>query len=180
MQEVSIRLRFIRECLGSAKRRKGRDQTVFRMPRDPRGRVMFLPSWWSQLMAYAAKVHNLGQSLVSKIDWDPIVDGAPQKNWRRIIVAPSDDPKGRARYAVHEAFPPGSVIAIKAVLPDGLGVDDFQELLTIAGTYKGISPYKPKDENYGTFEVVSVKKAVRQKQENTNENVSTAQPVREG
>jgi len=181
MQEVSIRLRFIRECLGSAKRRKGRDQTVFRMPRDHRGRVMFLPSWWGSLMDYAAKVNNLGQSLVRKIDWDPIVDGAPRKDWRRIITPASEDAKKRTRYAVHEAFPPGAVIGVNAVLPDGMTVDDFQELLTIAGTYRGISPFRASEETYGTFEIVSVKKAVRQKQESTNEHVTTtAEPVKKG
>lgn len=177
MQEVSIRLRFIRECLGSAKRRKGADQTVFCMLRDHRGRVMFLPSWWNKLMGYAAKVHNLGQSLVRKIDWDPIVDGAPRSNWRRILVTASDDAKGRQRYAVHEVFQPGSMIGVKAVLPDGLSVGDFYELLTIAGTYKGISPFQMSGENYGTFEVVSVKKAIRQKRRDTNNRVTQAQPV---
>lgn len=175
MQEVSIRLRFIRECLGSAKRRKSvKDQVVFRMPRDPRGRVMFLPTWWGSIMTYAAKVHNLGHASVRKIDWDPIVDGAPRQGWRRIITPPSEDPKGRARYAVHEAFHPGDVIGVKAVLPDGLGIDEFQELLTIAGTYKGVSPYQPSGENYGTFEVVSVKQAVRKIQNSTHNNKNTA------
>jgi hypothetical protein len=178
MQEVSIRLRFIRECLGSAKRQKGQDQTVFCMPRDPRGHVMFLPSWWKSLMAYAAKVRNLGQSLVGNIDWDPIVDGAPT-NWRRIIVPPSKDRKRRARYAMHEAFPPGSFIGIKAVLPDGLSLDDFQEILTTAGTYRGISPYQPPGESYGTFEVQSVKKA-RQKQEQNPTPITQPQPVQDG
>jgi hypothetical protein len=141
---------------------------------------MFLPSWWNQLMCYAAKVHNLGQSLVRKIDWDPTVDGAPRRNWRRVLVAASDDRQGRERYAVHEAFPPGSTIGVKAVLPDGLSVDDFQELLTIAGTYKGISPFRNDEENYGTFEVVSVKKAIRQKRKDNTDHVEKAQPVKEG
>lgn len=176
MQEVNIRLRFIRECLGSAQRRKGRDQTVFRMLRDHRGRVMFLPSWWKQLMDYAARVRNLGQALVGRIDWDPIIDGAPRKDWRRVIVPASADAKGRQRYAVHEAFPPGAVVGVNAVLPDGLSVDEFHELLTLAGTYRGISPFKAPDENYGTFEIVSVKRTVRQQREVTKDNVTSTQP----
>lgn len=176
MQEVSIRLRFVRECLGSVKRRKAHDQVIFCMPRDHRERVMFLPSWWGNLMKYAAKVSNLGHSDVRKIDWDPIIDGAPRHNWRRIVVPAAADKRKRARYAVHEAFPPGAVIGVKAVLPDGLSVDSFQELLTIAGTYKGVSPFQSEAENYGTFEVVSVKKAVRQQPRDMTEIKTSATP----
>lgn len=179
MQEVSIRLRFIRECLGSARRRNGAGQVVFCMPRDGRGRIMFLPSWWGSLMRYAAKVANRAHTEVPKIDWDPIVDGAPRKDWKRIIVTAAEDRKGRARYAVHEAFQPGSVIGVKAVLPDGLTVDLFQSLLTIAGTYRGISPFHSDTEKYGTFEVESVKRAVQQA-EITNAPDHQIQPTTDG
>ena len=162
MQEVSIRLRFLRECLGSAKRQNGRGQTVFYMLRDPQKRIMFLPTWWHSLMAYAAKVRNLGQQLVSGINWDPHVDGSVRGDWRRIVVPASRDSKQRARYALHEAFPPGSVIGVNAVIPDGLSIEALQDLLSVAGTYRGISPFRSQDENYGTFEVVSVKRTARQ------------------
>jgi hypothetical protein len=115
-------------------------------------------------MRYAAKVANRAYGLVGKIDWDPIVDGTPRTDWRRTVVSAHDDPKKRERYAVHEAFPPGSVIGINAVIPKGLTVDEFANLLSIAGTYKGISPFREDDERYGTFEVLSVKPAVRNRE----------------
>lgn len=162
MQEVSIRLRFLRECLGSAKRPNGRGQTIFYMLRDPQHRIMFLPTWWHDLMSYAAKVRNFGQQLVRRINWDPTVDGSVRGDWRRTVVPASRDSKQRARYALHEAFPPGAVIGVNAVLPDGLSIEAFQDLLTVAGTYKGISPFRSQDANYGTFEVVSVKRTACQ------------------
>jgi len=160
MQEVTARLRFSRECLGAAKRKRA-GQTVFCMPRDAGGRVMFLPSWWRGRLHYAATVANKCQDIVHAIDWDPVVDGNPRHSWKRVVVAGRDDPKGRERYAMHEAFPPGAVIGVNAVLPDGLSVDVFSELMEIVGTYRGISPFQHVDETFGTFEVLSVQPAAR-------------------
>lgn len=161
MQEVQIRLRFNRECLGAVRRKTRRGQTVFRLPRDARGRVMFLPTWWAGLMCYAATVANRAHKLVRKIDWDPIVDGSPRCDWRRTVVSAREDTRGRERYALHEAFPPGSIIGVRAVLPSGLTVDEFQELLVVAGTYRGISPFQEDCERFGTFEVVTVTPTIR-------------------
>jgi len=158
MQEVTIRLRFLRECLGSVRRKTRRDQTIYEMPRSPAqdGRVMFLPSWWRSLMQYASKVANLHQRLAGSVDWDPHVDGNPRRDWRRTVVSRSEDKRNRQRYALHEAFHPGAVIGVNAVLPDGISIEEFQRLLEIAGTYRGISPFKSDDDKYGTFEVVSI------------------------
>lgn len=177
MQEVTIRLRFNRECLGAAKRTKRRGQyekIIFCMPRDPNGRVMFLPTWWSIIIKYASAVVNLGQGLVGKIDWDPVIDGHPCPNWRRIVVPARDDSANRTRYCSHEAFRSGDVIGVNAVLPDGLSADDLCELLTVAGTYKGISPFQKEGERYGTFEVLSVCPTVRSRRENQATDVVEA------
>jgi len=167
MQEVTIRLKFTRECLGSVRRvkmRNGFGKTIFSMPRGPGGRVMFLPTWWSELVKYASELANLGQGLVGKITWDPVVDGYPRPNWRRIVVPARRDRRGRARYCSHEAFGPGDTIGVNAVLPTGLSTEDLFTLLELAGTYKGISPFHRNQELYGTFEVVSIRPAVRSKQ----------------
>lgn len=167
MQEVTIRLRFVRECLGSAKRKKRKgqsSQTVFCFARDHRDRIMFLPTWWAVLMRYAAKVAGRAYGIVGEINWDPIVDGKPRSDWKRTVVSAHDDPKRRERYAIHEAFPPGAVVGINAVIPGGLTVDELSDLLTIAGTYKGISPFRAEDAQYGTFEVLSVKPTVRNRE----------------
>lgn len=169
MREVTIRIRFNRECLGSARRRGAKGQVKFCMLRDPRHRVMFLPSWWHQLLRYAATVTNQQQGIVKRIDWNPVIDGMPRAAWKRTIVADGKVER-RMRYAVHEAFLPGDVVGINAVLPDGLSIEQFQELLEIVGTYKGISPFQRDDERYGTFEVLSVRPTVRRMPVQVDEN----------
>jgi len=155
MQEVAVRLRFRTACLGNAPRRTTRGDRIFSMQRDDQGRVLFLPSWWRELLEYAAKVRSRYLGLVSQIRWAVYVDG-PVKTWRRTIVAAKDDVRGRERYSLHEAFRPGDVVAATAVLPTGLSLDAFIDLLTVAGTYAGISPFKDANFTYGLFEVVSV------------------------
>jgi hypothetical protein len=73
---------------------------------------------------------------------------------------PENKPNSRQKYALHEAFLSGSVIGINCVLPRDISLDDLWQLLDIAGTYKGISPYKP-NEGFGTFRVVSIRKRKR-------------------
>ena len=120
MQEVTVVLRFNRVCLGAAKKKK-HGQTVFCFDRDPVGRVMFMPSSWLSCMRYAAKIANLHHALVKKIDWCPIVLGKPRNDWRRTIVGKQNQntEQTRSHYALHEAFKPGDVISVSAVLPDG-------------------------------------------------------------
>ena len=69
---------------------------------------------------------------------------------------PENKPEARARYALHEAFLAGDTIGVNCVLPDGLSMDDLWQLMDVAGTYKGISSFKP-DEGYGTFRVEEVR-----------------------
>lgn len=153
MEEVCIQLRFNRPCLGVAKRQEGK-RTIFRMDRDAAGKVMFMPSAWQGLMRYAAKVANRHQTLVKDIDWNPVIDGEPQREWRRWI-APEGDTR-RTHYALHEAFMPGDVVKITAVLPDGMTRETFRDLLELAGNYRGFSPFNNQTEKFGTFEVVSI------------------------
>lgn len=146
LQEVTVRLRFNNECLGAVRKRDCNE-----MLRDPEGRVMFMPTWWQAIVTYAAKVCNKHQTLVREIDWDPVVDGAP-KPFRRYY-----EPN---RFTVHEAFLKGDVIGVNCVIPSGVSIDDLWELMNCAGSYKGISPYKP-ERKYGTFEVVEIRPRVR-------------------
>ena len=159
MQEVTIRLRFTRECLGYARKplRRRRD-VMYCMPRDGQGRVQFLPSWWREIMRFAAKVVGRHLRDVDEIAWAGPVDGMLH-TWRRVVV-PAKEGR-RARYALHEAFRPGTVIRVNAVLPRALGIDEFVRLLEVAGTYRGVSPFRADGDTYGTFEVVSVLPAIR-------------------
>lgn len=154
MQEVTINLRFNRVCLGAAKRRRN-GQVYFGFDRDPAGRVMFMPAAWLGVMRYAAKLANKHHSIVHKIDWCPVVEGAPRNDWRRTIVSQHNG-ETRSHYAVHEAFQPGDVIILSSVLPDEITLEDFERLLEIVGKYKGFSPFNNTTEHYGTFEVISI------------------------
>ena len=82
MQEVTIRLRFNRECLGFVSTRNDSGHVLYKMPRDGQDRVMFLQSWWKGLFRYAAKVVGRCHNLVQKIAWDPVVDGNVH-DWKR-------------------------------------------------------------------------------------------------
>lgn len=154
MQELVIRLRFNRVCLGAAKRRR-RGQVYFGFDRDPAGRVMFMPSAWLSVMRYAAKLVNKHHGDVQKIDWCPVIDGVPRNDWRRTIVTRQGDDT-RTHFAVHEAFQPGDTIVVSCVVPDEIAFEDFERLLEIVGKYKGFSPFNNNTEHYGTFEVISI------------------------
>jgi len=147
MTEIEAKLRFNNYCLGDC-----RFGSISAFLHDPDGRVMFMPTWWASLMRYAAKVLNRHHRTVKEIDWAPVVHGTCRE-YRRYY-------KPR-RFRLHEAFYPGDVIVVYAVLPDGLPISDFQELLSIAGQYKGISPFGA-DRNFGTFDVESVQPRKRQ------------------
>jgi len=140
--EIEVTLQFNQHSLGDCRHKK-----ISRMLRDPNGRVMFLPTWWQALMRYAAKVVNRHHDDVNDIDWAPVVDGETTE-FKRYYA--------QGRYTVHEAFFPGDKIVVHAVLPHTIPVEDFRELLSTAGKYRGISPYKP--DRYGTFEVIDVRK----------------------
>jgi hypothetical protein len=155
MQEVTIAIRFNRVCLGAAKKKK-HGQTLFCFDRDPVGRVMFMPSSWLSCMRYAAKIANLHHALVKKIDWCPVVIGKPRNDWRRTIVTKQNTDGQKSHYALHEAFKPGDVISVSAVLPAGISLEDFDRLLTLVGKYRGFSPFNNIQEKYGTFEVISI------------------------
>ena len=159
MQEVTIRLRFTQPCLGFAKKpvRRGKG-VIYRMPRDSQGRIQFLPSWWRENLEFAAKVVGRHGKSAKSVAWAAPVDG-PLKEWKR-IVTPGNGKK-RARYALHEAFRPGTEIRVNAVLPKDIGIDAFTNLLEVMGTYKGISPFRKEGETYGTFDVVSVLPTIR-------------------
>jgi hypothetical protein len=167
MREVTVRLVFNRECLGYIKRptASGRG-VIFKMLRDREGRVLFLTSWWRERMTFAAKVLSRCGDLVGKIDWNPVVVGRTY-TWKRAVVKAADDPRGRSRYALHEAFRPGDEVLIAAVVPDGIADTDFLELLRVIGAYRGISPYRSDTDKYGTFSVAAVLPARRGQQDDT-------------
>lgn len=158
MQEVTIRLRFTTACLGHVNKNDGRN--LYEMARDHSNRVMFFASRWQQELAFAAKLASFADRLVNDIRWSLHIDGSVSR-WRRYLTDTRTQRRGRRPYAMHEAFVPGAVIGVTAVLPDGLELLQFRTLLELVGTYKGISPFRHSTETYGLFDVVSVLPAKR-------------------
>ena len=154
MQEIIVTLRFNRPCLGAAKRKKN-GQAVFCFDRDYANRVLFTPAAWLAAMRYAAKLLNRHHTAVKKIDWCPVVEGAPPTDWRRTIAAQAAQTT-RTHYAAHEAFTPGAAIILSAVIPDEISPDEFKQLLIVVGKYRGFSPFNNLQDKYGAFEVISV------------------------
>lgn len=104
-------------------------------------------------MVFAAKLASSCDRLVREIRWSLHVDGGVTR-WKRYIEETRK--RRRKSYAAHEAFAPGAVIGLTAVLPAGMEILKFRELLEFVGTYRGISPFKRDDDSYGLFDVVSV------------------------
>lgn len=154
MKEVAIRLTFACPSLGAVRRMTSRQNVIYSFLRDAAsGRVLFLHTWWSTRMQFAAKVQQRCHALVNKIQWGAFVDG-PVGQWRRSL--PPRGSQKRKRYALHEAFLPGTTIALTAVLPDELTIQDFITLLTHVGAYKGISQFTEEEAIWGNFTVDSV------------------------
>lgn len=150
MRELTVRIRFSVPCLGNVKRKEPSDH--FAMPRNQQGLVIFLASWHHANMRLAAQLLSRHQDEVAKIHWDIAVDGVVSKNWyRRYYCLPN----GRRRYSLHEAFFPGQLIGINCAVPTVITDEDLWRLLSIAGRYRGLSPWKPGE--FGIYEVESVR-----------------------
>jgi len=147
MVEVVVTLRFVTPCLGGRRAKElGQPDT---MSRDRDGHVIFQQNWWNSLLSYGAQAFSKHQSRVREIRWDPIVDGSTEIYERYWTGTEHTD---------HEAFPAGSEIGVRAMLPSKFSINDFKKILEIGGKYKGISPYGY-DDGYGRFEVVEVRRA---------------------
>lgn len=148
MLEVAVKLKFITPCLGNV-----RKPDYDRFERDDTGTVIFMSSWWREVLQYGAKALGKHQGLVADVRMHSKIIGEVSR-FRRYY---SD-----SQYKEHEAFLKGDIIFVKAMLPAGLPADDFQEILRLAGNYRGMSPYGWKD-GYGQFEVIGVAPITRRR-----------------
>lgn len=151
MQEVAVRIVFVTPCLGNVSKQEP-SGFVFAFPRDSVGGVVFSQQTWLPVLAYAATMRDLSVQLVSRVAWSPQVAGTVTR-WKRMF---SGESGSRRRYAMHDAFRDGAEIATTAVLPDGLSVASFEDLLTVGGSYHGVSLFKVQDNSLGRFTVISV------------------------
>ena len=155
MRELTIRIRFSSPSLGNQKLQNGH----FGFQKADDGRVIFLASWHQSNLRQAAQLIGRYQSLVGKIGWDVHVDGRLADNpWTRIYRSKSGKRKSN-RYALHESFQVGQVVGINCSVPSEISDDAMFTLMSKAGTYKGLSPWKPGQ--YGHYEVVSIVQRAR-------------------
>jgi hypothetical protein len=151
MRELTVRIKFTKASIGNVKSRDGRGS--FLLPRNPQGDVIYLASWHKANARFAAQVLGKHQDEVEKICWDPVVDGAILGDrWHRRYYTVGGSNK--RRHVLHEAFQAGQVVGVHCVVPQAISDDDFWRLMSIAGQYKGLSPYRPGE--YGYFEVVAI------------------------
>lgn len=146
MIEVKAVIEFVTPCLGNV---RNADMDTFE--RDGSGSIVFYASWWRTPLLYGANCFGKHQDKIGDVRIDAIVDGVP-KYWDRPYKSGSSGGVKR-----HEAFIAGDRITVSFMLPDGISVHDFTEILSYAGRYEGFSPYRgnPGD-SYGQFFVVDV------------------------
>ena len=151
MRELTVRIRFNQHCLGNVKGRRGN----FFLPRDVEEAVVFMPTWHLSNMQLAASIYGRHQTEVRKIHWDPRIDVVLLKDrWYRRTFSRGE---GKSpRIAFHEAILPHQVIGINCAVPDSITDDHLISLMTLAGKYKGLSPYKPGQ--FGRFTVEALRR----------------------
>jgi hypothetical protein len=150
MRELTIRIRFLKHCLGNVKDQHGLGRYL--LPRSPSKQVTFLSTWHRANLRFAAGVLTRHQDEVEKIFWDIHVDGVVKlKCWHRRYYAAGN----KQRYAIHESFLPGQVVGINCVIPSAIPDEDLWQLMQLAGQYRGISPWAPGE--FGFFDVESIR-----------------------
>lgn len=148
--EVTARIQFTRPCLGNV-----RKPDFDRLLRDPDGEVIFLATWWRSALSKSARALNKYHSLVDKIRPALPVRG-PVSHIKRWY---GDE----GAFKIHEGFDAGATVTVQFLLPSGMTLDQFTELLETAGLYVGVSPYGWKTGTYGQFKVLEVLKSDRRR-----------------
>jgi hypothetical protein len=147
--EVVARLEFTTPCLGNV-----RKPDYDRMLRDRDDQVIFMPSWWRAAFAKASTALSRYHRLVDKIHPALQVEGRVTQI-KRFFGRQMDGCK------THEGFDTGAVVTFRFILPYGMTIGQFTELLEAVGDYIGISPYGWKTGDYGHFKVQEVARRAR-------------------
>lgn len=153
MRELTVRIKFTKHCLGN---QKSRTDHRFRFQRNPAtGHIIFLAAWHKANFRMASSLLNLHQDEVDKIHWDINIDGnlLRENPWHKSYYRATASAK--QRYSLHEVFRPGMIIGINCAVPVTITDQDFWRLMTKAGQYCGLSPWKPGE--FGHFTVISVR-----------------------
>jgi len=150
--EVCIKLCFNEPCLGNVRQE---DPKPNLMERNPEGNVIFSSIWLRSITERAAKVYNRHQRRILDVMWNAEVDGTPKIHRRYYNVW--DDEKKNKRFKSHEAFLRGDVIGLRALIPDDIPMREFEDIMSMAGEYFGISPFGWR-KGYGKFKVTLVER----------------------
>lgn len=152
MRELTIRIRFLTPCLGNQKSKDGSGKFVFQ--RSPDNNIIFLASWHHSNMRMASQLLNRFQAAVLNIHWDINIDGKLKENkWHKNYYRAAKSNK--LRYSLHEAFHQNQIVGINCLVPNDIADEDFWRLMSKAGQYKGLSPWKPGE--FGFYDVVSIR-----------------------
>ena len=147
--EVVARLEFTTPSLGNV-----RKPDYDRMSRDRDGKVIFMTSWWRAAFTKASTALSRYHRLVDKIHPALQVEG-PVSRIKRPFGSQMD------RIKVHEGFDIGARVTFRFILPYGMTIEQFAELLETVGDYIGISAYGWKTGDYGHFKVLEVARRAR-------------------
>ena len=152
MRELTARIRFLYPSLGNQKSRDGTGRFVFQ--RSPAGGVIFLPSWHNSNMRMASQLLSRHQKEVQDIHWDINIDAKLRDDpwFKSYYRSPRSD---KLRYSLHESFHEGQIVGLNCIVPTAIKEEDFWRLMSKAGQYKGLSPWKPGE--FGFYEVVSIR-----------------------
>lgn len=155
MRELTSTIRFTKASLGDVKARQ--KEGSFLMPRNPQGSITFMATWHQSNMRFAAQVLGRHSDEIVRISWDiAVVGDARRGSWYRRYYQTTS---GKTRYASHECFEAGQQVGIRCVVPPAIGDDDFWQLMEIAGRYRGLSPYRPRE--FGFYEMVALSETKR-------------------
>ena len=159
--EATARIQFTRPCLGNVRR-----PDFDRLLRNPDGEVIFLATWWRAALSKSARALNKYHKLVDKIRPALPVRG-PVSHVKRWYG------NGERSFKIHEGFDAGATVSVQFLLPSGMTLDQFTELLETAGLYVGISPYGWRTGSYGQFKVLEVAKSDRKRQSRNPPSTNT-------
>ncbi len=144
MIEWTVQVIFTTPSLGNQKTADGR----FLFQKSESGQILFLPTWHKANMVFAANMLGLYQTAVPLIMWDPVIDAAlREKCFTQQFYTKGD----RQRFSLHETLYPGQTAGINFVAPPEIPHDGLIKLFSKAGSYRGVSPWKPGQ--FGHFRV---------------------------
>lgn len=141
---VHAKLQFNSPCLAGEKNKNGK----WTFEKAANGRIFFYESKLFNSVLQAARILGRHQHLISRIRWNgEAIETSPIGSHQRYT-------HGRS-YAQHEAVPRGGTIVLEATIPQEIGLEDFRELLSLAGKFFGLSPFGTK-QGFGKYAVLLV------------------------